>query len=93
MEAVINVAQAATEQEMEDAEKEYMRQEMLGDVYHEEQMSTDTHYFCEYVIENLRIPTENKKYIDIDDVLYALDKECNKYDYNIEVFLDYMKEI
>ena len=93
MEAVISVAQAATEQEMEDAEKEATEQEMLGDVYHEEQMSTDTHYFCEYVIETLIILTKGKQYINIWDVLEAMKQECDKYDYTIDVLLDYMKEI
>ena len=96
MEAVINVKDAATEQEIEvdtRAEQEAMRQEMLENVYHEEQMYKDTDYFCEYVTENLMIPTKDKQYIDIDDVLDALNIECDKYSYSINVLLDYMKEI
>ena len=76
------------------AEQEAMRQEMLGEQYHEQQMHKDTDYFCEYVTENLMIFTKNnKQYIDIDDVLDALNKECDKYGYNIDVLLDYIKEI
>ena len=96
MEAVINVEDAATEQEIEvdtRAEQEAMRQEMLGEQYHEQQMYKDADYFCEYVTENLMIPTKDKQYIDIDDVLDALNKECDKYGYNIDVLLDYMKGI
>ena len=91
MEAVINVEDAATEQECMDVEKEHIRQEMLGDQYHEQQMYNDTDYFCKYVTENLMIPTKDKQCIDIDDVLDALNKECDKYGYNIDVLLDYMK--
>ena len=96
MEAVINVEDAATEQEMEEymnAEKEHIRQEMLGDQYHEQQMYNDTDYFCKYATENLIISTKDKQYIDIDDVLDALNIECDKYSYSINVLLDYMKEI
>ena len=96
MEAVINVEDAATEQEMEEymnVEKEAMRQEILRDQHHEQQMYKDTDYFCKYVIENLMIPTKDKQYIDINDVLDALNKECDKYDYSIDVLLDYMKGI
>ena len=75
------------------AEKEAMRQEMLGDRYHDQQMQKDTDYFCEYVTENLMIPTKDKQYIDIDDVLDALNTECDKYGYNIDILLDYMKGI
>ena len=95
-EDIINVEYAATEQEMEEymnAEKEAMRQEMLGDQYHEQQMYNDTDYFCEYVTENLMILTKNKQYIGIDDVLDALNKECDKYGYSIDILLNYMKEI
>ena len=96
MDAVINVEDAATEQEMEEymnAEKEHIRQEMLGDQYHEQQMYNDTDYFCKYVTENLIISTKDKQYIDIDDVLDALNIKCDKYGYNIDVLLDYMKGI
>ena len=75
------------------AEQEAMRQEMLGEQYHEQQMYKDTDYFCKYVTENLMILTKNKQYIGIDDVLDALNKECDKYGYNIDVLLDYMKRI
>ena len=73
------------------AEQEAMRQEMLEDQYHEQQMYKDTDYFCKYVIENLMIPTKDKQYIDINDVLEALNKECDKYSYVIDILLDYMK--
>ena len=91
---VINAEDVATEQEIEvdtRAEQEAMRQEMLGEQYHEQQMYKDTDYFCKYVTENLMIPTKDKQCIDIDDVLDALNKECDKYGYNIDVLLDYMK--
>ena len=75
------------------AEQEAMRQEMLEDRYHEEQMYSDTDYFCEYVTENLMIPAKDKQYIDINDILDALNKECDKYSYVIDILLDYMKGI
>ena len=93
---VINAEDAATEQEIEvdtRAEQEAMRQEMLGEQYHDQQMHKDTDYFCEYVTENLMISTKDKQYIDIDDVLDALNIECDKYGYTIDILLDYMKEI
>ena len=93
---VINAEDVATEQEIEvdtRAEQEAMRQEMLGEQYHEQQMYKDTDYFCKYVTENLMIPTKDKQYIDIDDVLDALNTECDKYGYSIDVLLDYMKGI
>ena len=83
------------------AEQEVMRQEMLKDnrieeleaQKHEYNMRTDADYFCEYVIENLMILTKDKQYIDINDVLDALNKECDKYDHTIDVLLDYIKGI
>jgi len=76
------------------AEREAMRQEMLEGQHHEQRMYKDTDYFCEYVTENLMIFTKNnKQYIDIDDVLDALNKACNKYNYSIDILLDYMKGI
>ena len=89
MEAVIDVEETATEQEMEEAEKRVMKQ----DLYHEQQMYKDPHYFSEYVTENLMIPVKDKQYIDIGDVLYALNKACDKYDYTIDVLLDYIKGV
>ena len=73
------------------AEQEAMRQEMLEDRYHEEQMYKDTDYFCKYVLENFKIKDE--VYVDINDVLNTLNKECDKYSYSIDILLDYMKEI
>ena len=80
-------------------EKEAMRQEMLEAnrieeleaQEHEYNMRTDVDYFCEYVLENFKIKDE--VYVDINDVLDALNKECDKYSYTIDVLLDYMKEI
>ena len=80
-------------------EKEVMRQEMLEAnrieeleaQEHEYNMRTDVDYFCEYVLENFKIKDE--VYVDINDVLDALNKECDKYSYTIDVLLDYMKEI
>jgi len=96
MEAVISVEEAATEQEMEEyiyAEKEDIRQGIAGDLCHEKQMYKVPNYFCEYVIGNLIIPTKNKQYIYIWDVLESMKQECDKYDYTIDVLLDYMKGI
>ena len=80
-------------------EKEAMRQEMLEAnrieeleaQEHEYNMRTDVDYFCKYVLENFKIKDE--VYVDINDVLDALNKECDKYNYTIDVLLDYMKEI
>ena len=80
-------------------EKEAMRQEMLEAnrieeleaQEHEYNMRTDVDYFCEYVLENFKIKDE--VYVDIQDVLNILNKECDKYSYTIDVLLDYMKEI
>ena len=73
------------------AEQEAMRQEMLEDQYHEQQMYNDVDYFCKYVLENFKIKDE--VYVDINDVLNTLNKECDKYNYSIDILLDYMKEI
>ena len=80
-------------------EKEAMRQEMLEAnrieeleaQEHEYNMRTDVDYFCEYVLENFKIKDE--VYVDINDVLNTLNKECDKYSYSIDILLDYMKEI
>jgi len=80
-------------------EKESMRQEMLEAnrieeleaQKHDYDMRTDVDYFCEYVLENFKI--KNEVYVDIQDILNTLNKECDKYNYTIDVLLDYMKEI
>jgi len=64
---------------------------MLKNQYHEQQMYNDVDYFCKHVLENFKIKDE--VYIDIQDVLNTLNKECDKYGYSIDVLLDYIKEM
>jgi len=76
-----------------DTDKADMRREMLEEQRHEELMRYDEDYFCEWVLDNFFIAVDHGGYVDIQDVLTTLNKECIKYDYSIDILLDYMKDI
>jgi len=73
-------------------EREALRQEMLKDQYHEKMMRNDTDYFCEHTVNTLMINTDKKQYIQLDTILYRLNRECKHYDQELGDLLDYMKE-
>jgi len=80
---------------------EQLRQEMLYDnkiagleaQKHEENMRTDTDYFCEWVLDNLFRIGDSNNPTSLRDMIELLNGEVRKYDQDIDEVYNFMKEI
>jgi len=76
-----------------DTDKATMRQEMLEEQRHEELMRYDEDYFCENTVNNFLLLADRTGYVDMRDIMKKLHEMCDKYDQDIGIVLDYMKEL